>query len=64
MGRRKQGKENEFEELQDQSSSVKNKELARVQQPRRGSQRKQNIHRREVYGKSKRADIIVKALSE
>lgn len=43
MGRGRHGKENEFEELQDQSSSVKNKELARVQQPWRDSQRRQRL---------------------
>lgn len=35
----------EFEELQDQSSSLKNKELARVQQPWRDSRRRQETHR-------------------
>lgn len=54
----------EFEELQDQSSSVKNKELARVQQPWRWQSEKAGDSQERVYGKSKRADIIIKALSE
>lgn len=43
----------EFEELQDQSSSLKNKELARVHQPWCDSRRRQETHRREFMVKTK-----------
>lgn len=50
----------EFEELQDQPSSVKNKKLARVQQPWRDSQRRQETHRREFMVKAKEQTLSSK----